>query len=145
MNKMQMTSKPYYNPEQLSHGVEKAVREEKEATTDLRAELTKKVAHDMPKATQAGVNGHVTRLIYEHLHKAKVPDDPELTLKPDCKKTLRNVKTKVRYHNGKFEENKFDAKGKKAWSCCQCRDEDDQGCMTRIVDKQKWCLETYNQ
>ena len=43
----------------------------------------------MPLATKEGVNGHVTRLIYEHLHLAKVPEDPELTLKPDCKKTIR--------------------------------------------------------
>jgi len=52
------------------------------------------------------------------LHDAAVPDDPELTLKPDLKKTIREKKGKERYHNGKYEENKFDSKGKKAWSCC---------------------------
>ena len=41
MHKMSETNKPYFNPEQLSKGVEKSVRAEKEDTTDLRATLTK--------------------------------------------------------------------------------------------------------
>lgn len=142
---MAETGKPYLTPEQLSTNVERRVREEKEVTTDLRAQLTEKVAHERPRGCQEGVNGTVTRLVYEHLHNAKVPDDPELTLKPDCSKTIRQVKTRVRYHNGVFEERKFDAKSKKAWSCCQSKYEDDAGCCTKVVDKQKWILSTYNQ
>jgi len=82
----------------------------------------------MPGATPECVNGVVTRLIYEELHNAKVPDDPELSLKPDCSKTLPIEKIKIRFHNGKYEVNKFDPKGKKAWSCCQSKNEDDEGC-----------------
>ena len=78
--------------------------------------MVEQISHERPNATIQGVNGTVTRMIYEHLHNAAVPDDVELTLKPDCKKTLRSVKTKDRYHNGKYELNKFD--NKMAWSCC---------------------------
>lgn len=89
----------------------------------------------MPRATKEAINGIVTRLIQKELHDAAVPDDPELTLKPDIKKTLREKKTKERYHNGKYEENKFDGKGKKAWSCCQSKHEDSEGCIVKVVDK----------
>jgi len=71
------------------------------------------------------------------------PDDPELTLKPDMKKTLKSEKIKVREHNGKYEVQKFCDKGKEAWSCCQCRDKEAEGCVVKVVDKKKWILSSY--
>jgi len=41
----------YKNPEQLSSEISERVRKEKEDTTQLRAELTEKIAYDMPRAT----------------------------------------------------------------------------------------------
>lgn len=79
------------------------------------------------------------------MHNEAIKDDPELTLKPDCKKTLKVNKEKQRYHNGKYEENKFDAKGKKAWSCCQSKGEDSEGCILKVVDKQRWTLTTFHE
>lgn len=128
IDKMATTGRPYLAPIELSKEIENKVRREKEETTSLRAELTQKVAHDMPRATKEAIDGTVTRLIYEQMHNAKVPEDPELTMKPDCSKTLKNEKTKVRFHNGKYEVRKFDEKGKKAWSCCQSKYEDGEGC-----------------
>ena len=145
MRNMAESGNPYLTPEQLSVNIERRVREEKDDTTQLREDLTKQVAFDMPRATKEGVNGVVTRLIYEKLHNALVPEDPELTLKPDCKRTIRSDKTKVRSHNGKYEENKFGKQGKKAWSCCQSKYEDGEGCVAKVVDRQKWILSTYNQ
>ena len=118
MQSMTATGMPYKNPEQLSADISKRTRQEKEETTELRARLTEKTAYEMPRASQEAINGIVTRLVQKELHDAAVPDDPELTLKPDLKKTIRENKGKERYHNGKYEENKFDSKGKKAWSCC---------------------------
>ena len=106
MQSMTATGMPYKNPEQLSADISKRTR------------LTEKTAYEMPRASQEAINGIVTRLVQKELHDAAVPDDPELTLKPDLKKTIRENKGKERYHNGKYEENKFDSKGKKAWSCC---------------------------
>lgn len=48
----------------------------------------------MPRACPEAVNGVVSRLIQKQLHDAEIADDPELTLKPDCSKTLRVVKEK---------------------------------------------------
>lgn len=121
------------------------VRQEKEETTELRAKLTEKLAYEMPRATKEAINGIVTRLIQKELHDAGVPNDPELTLQPDCKKTIREKKTKERYHNGKYEENKFDSKGKKAWSCCQSKHEDSEGCIVKVIDKQRWTVTTYHE
>lgn len=103
MNSMTTTGQPYKTPEQLSVDISKRVRQEKEETTELRAELTEKIAYEMPRATKEAINGVVTRLIQTKLHEAAIEDDPELTLKPDCSKTLRVVKEKQRYHNGKYE------------------------------------------
>jgi len=51
--------------------------------------------------------------------------------------TLREKKIKERYHDGRYEENKFDGTGKnkKAWSCCQSKYQDDDGCIVKVVDK----------
>lgn len=97
----------------------------------------------MPRASKEVVDAVVTRKLYEKTLHDAVPEDKELTLKPDISKTLRTYKVKERYHNGKYEENKFSRKGKKAWSCCQCKDEDDEGCVVKVVDKQKWILSSY--
>lgn len=145
MQSMTATGLPYKSPEQLSGDISMKVRQEKEDTTELRARLTEKTLYEMPRATKEAVNGIVTRLIYEQLHDAAVPDDPELTLKPDIKRTIRERKTKERYHNGKYEENKFDGKGKKAWSCCQSKFEDSEGCCIKVIDKQRWTVTTYHE
>lgn len=118
MQQMTQTGMPYKNPEQLSGEISKKVRQEKEETSELRVKLTDKTAYEMPRASKEAINGIVTRLIQKEIHDAAVPNDPELTLRPDIKKTIREKKVKERYHNGKYEENKFDGKGKKAWSCC---------------------------
>jgi hypothetical protein len=47
-------------------------------------------------------------LISTKLHDATIKDDPELTMKPDCNKTLVTEKVKIRSHNGKYEIRKFD-------------------------------------
>lgn len=140
IKKMAMTTVPYSGPIQNSAAVENRVRSEKEQTVDLRQKLTEQVAHDYPRATKEGVNGMVTKLLNQHLHDAEVPEDPELTMKPNMDKTLKPQKTKIYFHNGKYEVNKFDPKGKKAWSCCQAKDEDACGCQIKIKDAQKWCL-----
>jgi len=145
MQSMRDQGKPYKTPEQLSADISVQVASEKEQTTDLRAELTQKVHYEKPRATKEAVNGIVTRMISNKLHDAEIADDPELTLKPDCKKTLKVVKVKERYHNGKYELRKFDDKGKKAWSCCQSKYEDSEGCCVRYIDKQRWTLTTYNE
>lgn len=78
----------------------------------------------MPRASKEGVNGIVTRLLHDSMHAKIVPDDPELTLRPDMKKTLRNSKTMSRFHNGTYEQNKFEmdqteeGEYNTAWSCC---------------------------
>jgi hypothetical protein len=63
MNSMTTTGQPYKTPEQLSVDISKRVRQEKEETTELRAELTEKIAYEMPRATKEAINGVVTRLI----------------------------------------------------------------------------------
>lgn len=50
--------------------------------------MTEKVQHSMPRSSKEKVDAVVFKLLYEHEHGQGVPQDPELTLKPDCKKTL---------------------------------------------------------
>lgn len=107
MGQMNRTGVAYATPEQLSGEISRKVAREKEDTQDLRKELTAKVQYEMPRASQEAVNGIVTRMINNKLHDAEIADDPELTLKPNCDKTLRVQKVKERYHNGKYEVNRF--------------------------------------
>jgi hypothetical protein len=145
IHSMSETGKPYKTPEQLSADITTKVRQEKEATKDLRASLTQKVAYEMPRATREAIDGVVNRMVLNKLHEAELEEDPELTLKPNMAKTLKVVKEKVRFHNGKYEVNKFDPKGKMAWSCCQSKHEDADGCQVKTVDKKRWCVTTYNE
>jgi hypothetical protein len=68
------------------------------------------------------LNAIVTKRIYEKGLKDGVPEDMELTLRPDMTKTLVNKKVRACHHNGKYEPQKFSEKKKMAWSCCQSKD-----------------------
>lgn len=70
----------------------------------------------MPRASKEKVEATVYRRMYEVQHIAQEPEDPELTLRPDMTRTLQNTKGRKYYHNGKWENNKFE--GKECWSCC---------------------------
>ena len=135
MNKSLSTGKNYENPEKLSANVAENVRNLKVEQEGLRAELTKQVEFEMPRSSKNVIDAIVTRRIYEKGLKDHIPDDPELTLKPDMKRTIKQKVVKERYHNGKYEKSKFDPDGGFAWSCCQSSDEQGQGCVIRKIDK----------
>ena len=99
--------------------------------------------HELPRASEEVINATVLRRLYENEQSKNDLADPELTGKPDCKKTLKSVKEKKWHHNGKYEPNKFE-NGKMAWSCCMADDKDGQGCVCTIVDKQRWELSSFN-
>ena len=88
-----------------------------------------------PDGTAEAINAIVTKKIYELELASNVPEDVELTLKPDMKKTLKKETVTERHHNGKYELDRFSNKGKKAWSCCMNKHEESEGCVVRRVDK----------
>ena len=130
----------YVTPEYLGNKIGVDTREKKEDEAGLREKLKKQVRNEKPAATEEGVNATVTRLMYEKNLKDAIPDDQELTLKPDMTKTLQKKIEIVRYHDGKFEVPAWDPKGKKRWSCCQSKHEDEPGCNVKKVDKERWVL-----
>ena len=86
----------------------------------------------------------MTRKIYEIEQASNVPDDPELTLRPDVKKTLRKETVTYRHHNGSYQLDRTSTKvGKKAWSCCMNKREESDGCVVKRVDKQRWNLDGF--
>ena len=109
----------------------------------MRAKLTAEVRNEFPGGTDEAINAMVTRKIYEIEQAAHVPKDPELTLRPDMKKTRRTETVTQRHHSGKYEVDRFSTKGKKAWSCCMNKHEDSEGCVLRKVDKQRWNVEGF--
>ena len=135
MNKTKTKGMGYVAPEQLSNNISANTREKKNADSDLRARLTAETRNDLPAGTDEVINAIVTRKIYEIEQAANVPDDPELTLRPNMKKTIRHETITMRHHNGKYEVDRFSTKGKKAWSCCMNKTEESEGCVIRKVDK----------
>jgi len=141
-----LKEKEYLKPHEHSDKILEQVRTKKEEDVALREQLSKEVRDEYPDASIETLNAIVTRRIYELGLKARVPEDPELTLKPDMSRTLKKVQERICYHNGKYEERKFgqkegkDGKKKMAWSCCQNKEKDSEGCVVKIVDKQKWVL-----
>ena len=65
------------------------MREKKDQDAELRARLTAETRNDLPAGTDEVINAIVTRKIYELEMEANVPADPELTLRPNLKKTIR--------------------------------------------------------
>ena len=143
MNKTKTKGMGYTAPEQLSNNISVSVREKKTADSELRAKLTAETRNDLPAGTDEVINAIVTRKIYEIEQAANVPDDPELTLRPNMKKTIRHETITIRVHTGVYEVDRFSAKGKKAWSCCMNKYEDAPGCVVRKVDKQRWNVEGF--
>ena len=89
MSKTKSKGVGYTAPEQLSKDITQSVREKKEADAEVRAKLTAETRNDLPAGTDEVINAIVTRKIYEIEQAANVPDDPELTLRPNLKKTIR--------------------------------------------------------
>ena len=143
MSKTKSKGVGYTAPEQLSKNITEQVRQKKEVDSEVRAKLTAETRNDLPAGTDEVINAIVTRKIYEIEQAANVPEDPELTLRPNLKKTIRKETVTQRHHNGKYEVDRFSDKGKKAWSCCMNKLEDSEGCVVRKVDKQKWNLEGF--
>jgi hypothetical protein len=135
MTKTRTKGMGYVCPETLSKNISQSVREKKDADAEIRAKLTAETRNDLPAGTDEVINAIVTRKIYEIEQAANIPDDPELTLRPDMKKTIRKETITMRHHNGKYEVDRFSDKGKKAWSCCMNKHEDSEGCVVRKVDK----------
>ena len=82
-NKTKRDGNDYVAPEYLGNKIGQDTRMKKEEEADLRAKLKKQVRNEKPGATEEGVDATVTRLMYEKNLKDAIPDDIELTLKPD--------------------------------------------------------------
>ena len=143
MNKTKTQGASNTTPEQLSKNIQTDVRQKKEQDAELRARLTAETRNDFPAGTDEAINAMVTKKIYEIEQQAHVPKDPELTLRPDMKKTIRRETITTRHHTGVYEVDRFSKKGKKAWSCCMNKNENAEGCVVRKVDKQKWNVEGF--
>ena len=88
MSKTKTKGVGYTAPEQLSKNITQGVREKKDVDAEVRAKLTAETRNDLPAGTDENINAIVTRKIYEIEQAANVPDDPELTLRPNLKKTI---------------------------------------------------------
>ena len=143
MSKSKATGMGYTKPETLSKNIQKQVREKKEADTEIHAKIKAEVQNEFPAGTDQAINAMVAKRIYNLERAATVPADPELTLRPDMKKTIRRETVTHRVHTGKWELDRFSKKGKFAWSCCMNRDENSEGCVVRKVDKMKWNVEGF--
>ena len=143
MTKTKMQGVGYTAPEQLTKNIQKQVREKKEQDAELRARLEAETRNEFPAGTDEAINAIVTKKIYEIEQAAHLPDDPELTLKPNMKKTIRHDMVTQRHHNGKYEIDRFSDKGKSAWSCCMNKREESDGCVVVKLDKQRWNVEGF--
>ena len=138
LNKSKSTGFGYTRPDQLSKNIQKQVRDKKEADREIHAKIKAEVRNEFPAATEDCTNAMVAKRIYQIEQANNEPADPELTLRPDMKKTIRHETVVLRHHSGKYELDRFSDKGKYAWSCCMNRDENAPGCVVKRVDKQKW-------
>ena len=85
MSKTKSKGVGYTAPEQLSKNILDQVRQKKDMDSEVRAKLTAETRNDLPAGTDEVINAIVTRKIYEIEQAANVPEDPELTLRPNLK------------------------------------------------------------
>jgi hypothetical protein len=95
----------YRPPEQLTVALNAQRRQEKLHMESERVSLAKQVKYDLPRASKNRVDAIVFRELQERKHVEEiVPDDPELTLRPDTSKTLKPTAQRRYYHTGKWEK-----------------------------------------
>lgn len=81
----------YKNPERLTRDLNEQRLADKYVMNEEREKLSQKVSYDLPRASKQAVDAIVFKTLQEKKHIAEMePIDPELTLKPDISKTLRN-------------------------------------------------------
>jgi len=118
----------YKPPQQLTKDLCEKYRNEKDESEHLKETFKQKVTYEMPRASKEKIESHVHKKLYEYRHNAVEPVDPELTLKPNMKKTLQQEWYKKYYHNGVWEKSRIDRKERECWSCCMNAEKDSQGC-----------------
>jgi hypothetical protein len=59
---------------------------------ELKDHFMRETLYEMPRATKERVEAIVFKKMYEMQHIAKEPEDPQLTLRPDMTRTLKNTK-----------------------------------------------------
>jgi len=84
----QNTGASYVTPEALGGKVGKDTRQKKEDEIEVRAEIEVKVRNEYPASSEETINAIVTRRMYEKNLAARIPDDKELTLRPNMTRTL---------------------------------------------------------
>lgn len=96
----------YIPPHVLTKQYNESLRREKEDLNEMKEHFMKQTLHELPRATKERVEAIVFKKMYEVQHIAQEPEDPQLTLRPDMTKTLKNTKHKQYYHSGKWEQNR---------------------------------------
>jgi len=116
----------------------------------MKAKFKAQVQYDMPRASEEKVEAFVFKKLWEEKNLKKEPEDPQLTLKPDLKKTNKFVETIGYMHPGQFrvrameqeqeeEEQEFPATKRaheldEYWTCCQSTDPMAPGCTKAIFN-----------
>lgn len=138
----------YIPPVQGTTIINENHRQNKLTTAELREKLAQQAINEMPGATKEKIDAVVFKRLYEYQHKQQEPEDPNLTLRPDMSRTLKESKERKYYHNGKYQK-AIETGGKKgdkeimAWSCCMNKGEASEGCVLVVKDKKKWILSSY--
>ena len=86
----QMVKDKYKPPQKLTNELNEKLRKEKQDLVQLHENFSQTVQYDMPRASKEKVEATVFRKMYEAQHVKQEPEDPELTLKPNMQRTLKN-------------------------------------------------------
>ncbi len=137
MAKTQITNeqivKDYKTPIQKMNELNETRRHQKIEDTELWNQVEERVRKENKGKTEDRIQALTYAEVWKINNIKKEAPDPELTLKPDVKKTIRNNKQKVYYHTGKWEPNKWED-DEYCWSCCMSSQEVGTGCSIKIVD-----------
>lgn len=128
----------YKSPIKLAQEFSEMKRKEKHDMLKTIEQMRRSLSYQLPAATKHKIDALAFKKMHQDQQAAREAEDPELTLRPDLTKTLKYKKTKVYYHNGKYE--KHMAEEKECWSCCMNAEKESEGCVAVIKDKSKWIL-----
>jgi len=96
----------YIPPEEITRRINEKIRAEKDQEVQLWSDLMAKARYEMPAASEQRLSAIVHKQIQQMKHGKKEEVDPELTLKPDCSKSIASkaplpiVQKRRHYKNG---------------------------------------------
>jgi len=135
----------YVPPHKASGLLNDKLRDMKVDYQDLKEQFKKELKVEFPNASEERLQAMAQRLLNEKLladKKTSMFPVQHESFRPNVSLTTRSSRYKEFHHPGAWQYNQLDKCW--AWSCCM-GGEKTQGCQSRVINPDAWCIAGYER